>query len=65
MFEKLRARVERAAQRRAERQRERIARRLREELPPDVEVEANDEGVSLSGRALDAALRRAIAGATR
>ena len=65
MFERVSARAERAAERRVTRHRERIARRLREDLPAGVKVESTDEGVSLSGRALDAALRWAIAGAIR
>lgn len=65
MFERLIARAERAAARRARRQRERIAARLREELPPGVRIETGEEGVTLSGRGLEAALRRALPGAIR
>jgi len=65
MFERLIARAERAAARRARMHRERIARRLREDLPQGARVEADDEGVSISGRRLDRALRWAILGAVR
>ena len=65
MFERLIARAERSAERRAARLRERIAARLSEELPPGARVESDEDGVRLSGRASDAALRRAILGAMR
>ncbi len=65
MFERLIARAGRAAERRARLQRERIAARLREDLPEGARVEADEAGVSLSGRRLDAALRWAILGAVR
>lgn len=62
MFERLIARAGRAAERRAALRRERIAARLREDLPPGVRVEADEEGVAVSGRRLDA-LRWTILGA--
>lgn len=58
MFEKLAAHVARRAQGRADAHSRTIAVRLAEEAPPDVVVEAADEGVRLSGRDLRSRLVR-------
>jgi hypothetical protein len=71
MFETLEARAARAAARRAKQRAAALADELRPALPSDIRVEADQEGVRLSGpalrrrRALDAALRWTIAGAGR
>lgn len=71
MFETLEARAARAAARRARQRAAALADEMRAALPPDIRVEADLEGVRLSGpalgrrRALDAALRWTIAGTVR
>ena len=68
MFEAFEARAQRAAATRAEARRHDLAEELRALLPPEVDVETNDEGVLLSGlgigrrHVLDASLRWTIAG---
>lgn len=71
MFETLVQRAARAAERRAEKRAAALAGAMRAALPAEIEVEAVDAGVRLSGpalgrrRALEAALRWTIAGAGR
>lgn len=65
MFERLIERAGRSAKRRSALRSERIAERLREELPAGANVESDGEGVRLSGRVSDEALRWAILGAMR
>jgi hypothetical protein len=68
MFERLEAHAARAAETRAAARRAALAAQLRAVLPDGVSVEADDEGVVLSGRGLkrrlvlDASLRWTIAG---
>jgi hypothetical protein len=68
MFERLEARAERAAERRAAERKRALAEQLRAILPHNFGVEANDEGVTVSGpglgrrTVLDASLRWTIAG---
>jgi hypothetical protein len=68
MFERLEARAERAAEARAAERKQALADQLRAILPRDVSVEANDQGVTVSGPGLgrrtmlDASLRWTIAG---
>jgi hypothetical protein len=68
MFERLEARVRRAAAARAARLTDEIAGRLAAELPPGISVEAISGGVRISGRALkrrlalEPALRALIGG---
>ena len=71
MFETLEARAARAAERLARRRAAALADEMRAALPPDIRVEADREGVRLTGaalgrrRALEATLRWTIAGAGR
>jgi len=71
MFETLQARAARTAARRAGRHAAALADRMRAALPRDIEVEAQADGVRLSGpalsrrRALDGALRWTIAESIR
>ena len=68
MFERLEARAKRAAELRATDRKAALAEQLRAILPRDVSVEANGDGVVLSGpglgrrAVLDASLRWTIAG---
>ena len=68
MFEPLEARAKRAAELRATGRKAALAEQLRTILPEDVRIEANEDGVVLSGRGLagramlDASLRWTIAG---
>jgi hypothetical protein len=68
MFERLEARAERAAETRAGERKEALAEQLRALLPHTISIEANDDGVILSGPGLgrrlvlDASLRWTIAG---
>lgn len=68
MFERLEARASRAAEGRATQRKDALAEQLRAILPPEISVEANEDGVVLSGRGLgrrtvlDASLRWTIAG---
>ncbi len=68
MFERLEARVTRAAEACAAARRQALAAQLRKLMPADVAVETVEDGVQLSGRGLrdrvvlDASLRWTIAG---
>lgn len=71
MFEPLTARAARAAERRARERAAALAEEIRAVLPGDIRVEAEAQGVRLSGRALrrrlalDSALRWTLLGLTR
>jgi hypothetical protein len=71
MFENLEARATRTAARRARQRTEALADEMQAALPAGIRVEADDNGVRLSGaalgrrRALEAALRWTIAGLAR
>jgi len=71
MFERLSARIERAAAQRARARGAGLAARIADELPSGVTAEADESGVRLSGRglrrrfALEPALRWLIAGLGR
>lgn len=71
MFEPLTARAARAAERRARERAAALAGEIRAALPSDIRVEAEAQGVRLSGRALrrrmalDSALRWTLSGLTR
>jgi hypothetical protein len=71
MFENLEARAARVAERRARQRAAALADEMRAALPSDIRVATDGKGVRLSGpalgrrRALEAALRWAIAGLGR
>jgi len=71
MFDGLEARVRRRLEARARARREALAAELAQALPKDMQIEAAEEGVRLSGRglvrryALDPALRWLIGEKTR
>ena len=68
MFERLESRAGAATEKRVDKRKEVLARQLREILPPEISIEANEDGVLLAGRGLDrrlvvdASLRWTIAG---